>query len=166
MKKQLLILFLLAFSSLAGHAQYAKTPQPDSVIKIIPIGEGKYTGYAYTIGGKLYTRQDVVLRLLNYAPSASEYNLAKNNVTWGFVLFTVGGLAGIGAIFEFAHDNKMNGATFNPDGNGFIYQQHNKTGAYILTGAAVGLLTAGIITVVSGSKHGKKALWLYNQRFQ
>jgi hypothetical protein len=166
MKKQLLILFLLAFSSLAGHAQYAKTLQPDSVIKIIPIGEGRYTGYAYTIGGKLYTREDVAMRLLNYAPSASEYNLAKSNITWGFVCLTGSGLAGIGAIAEFAHDNKLNGSSINPDGNGFIYQQHNKTGAYILTGAAVGLLTAAIITWVSGSKHGKKALWLYNQRFQ
>ncbi len=166
MKKQLLILFLLAFSSLAVHAQYAKTPQPDSVIKIIPIGEGKYQGYAYTIGGKLYTRQDVAIRLLSYAPSASEYNLAKSNITWGFVLFAGSGLAGIGAIAEFAHDNKLNGSTLNPDGNGFIYQQHNKTGAYVLTGVAVGLLTTAIITLVSGSKHGKKSLGLYNQRFQ
>ena len=172
MKKQLLILFLLLFVAVVSRAQEVKQAQPDSVIKIIPLG-GRHDGYLYTIGGKLYTRQEVVNRLLSYTPSATEFNAAKKDLTWGYVSFTGFGLAGLGTVIAFAHDSKLPTSTFVQEGQGYnsptlvtTYPHTNKTGAYILTGVSVGLLTTAIIEVVNGSKHANKALYLYNFRFE
>ncbi len=171
MKKQSLILFLLLFSTVLSHAQQVKQAQPDSIIKIIPL-EGRHNGYLYTIGGRLYTRQEVVARLLSYTPSAAEYHMAKSDLTWGYVSFGAFGLAMSGAVISFAHDSKLNGAYSYTIGSGFnetigtYYPHHNKTGAYVLTGASVALLTTAIIEAVNGSKHVSKALYLYNFRFE
>jgi len=162
MKKPLLLLFFLSCIASFCLGQEIKKSQPDSLIKIIP--DGRHV--LFTVGGRLQSPYDIKMRLLSYTPSANEYHAAKTNLIWGFALSGGSGLASIGAVAAFAHDNKLNGVTFNSSGTGFVYQQHNKTGAYILTGAAVGLLTAAIITFVNGSKHAKKAIWLYNLRFQ
>jgi hypothetical protein len=178
MKKQLLVLFLLLFTSALSYAQEAKQAQPDSVIKIIPV-EGRHDGYVYTVGGRLYTRQEVINRLLSYTPSATELNAGKKDLTWGYASFAGSGLAGIGALLAFAHDNKLNGSysyftgsSPNPVGQptatgiATYYPHHDKTAAYVLTGASVVLLTTAIIEAVSGSKHVNKALSLYNMRFE
>ena len=49
---------------------------------------------------------------------------------------------------------------------GFIYQQHSLAGAYILMGVAAGFLTSSIVTFVSAKNHARKALKIYNQRFE
>jgi hypothetical protein len=171
MKKQSLILFILLFASVLCHAQETKRAQPDSIIKIIPL-EGRHDGYLYTIGGKLYTRQEVVYRLLSYAPSATEFNKAKNDLTWAYVSFIGGGLSAGGAILAFAHDNKLNGSSSAITGSGTnatittYYVHHDKTAAYVLTGASVALLTTAIIEAVNGSAHVNKALSLYNFQFE
>jgi len=171
MKKQFLISFLLLFTVALTHAQEAKHAQPDSIIKIIPL-EGRHDGYLYTIGGKLYTRQEVVNQLLSYTPSATEFNAGKKDLTWAYVSFTASGLAGIGSVIAFAHDNKLNGSYSYFQGSGFntsigtYYPQHNKTAAYVLTGASVGLLVTAIIEAANGSKHVNNALSLYNMRFE
>lgn len=155
-------MFFLASAALFSYGQDVKKPQPDSLIKVIP--DGRH--FLYTIDGKLQSQEDIKMRLFSYTPSANEYNSAKNNFIWGAALAIGSGLASLGAVVEFARDNKLNGATINYNGGGFIYQQHDKTGAYILTVATASLLTAAIITLVNGSKHAKKSLWLYNLRFQ
>lgn len=171
MKKQSLILFILLFAATVSHAQVAKQAQPDSVIRIIPL-EGRHDGYLYTIGGKLYTRQEVLSRLLSYQPSATELLIGKKALTWGYVSFAGFGLAAGGAVIAFAHDNKLNGAYPYITGSGFnssiqtYYPHHNKTAAYVLTGVSVGLLTTAIIEAIHGSKHVNKSLSLYNMRFE
>jgi len=64
MKKHLLIMLptlaltlSAVFLSSVLHAQNMPSshPQPDSIIRIIPAGEGKYSYYLYTIGGRLVT---------------------------------------------------------------------------------------------------------------
>jgi hypothetical protein len=170
MKKQSLILLALLFTSVITHAQ-VRQAQPDSVIKIIPL-EGRHDGYLYTIGGKLYTRQEVIARLMSYTPSATELNIAKKELTWGYVTFAGSGLAGIGTVLAFAHDNKLNGSYSYFTGSGFntsvatYYPNHNKTAAYVLTGVSVGLLTTAIIEVINGSKHVNNSLSIYNMRFE
>jgi hypothetical protein len=169
MKKYLIIAFLLLFSSLLVKAQdIPHRPQPDSLIKIIPVGEGNETSFLYTIGGKLQTRKDVEIRLMAYAPSAGELKMAKNNLTWTYV--SAGGLAAstFAAVIEFANNNKHAGETtgFVNGQPTFIYQQHNLTGAYIFTGLATGFLFATIINWTNVFNHGKKAMHLYNQRFE
>jgi hypothetical protein len=178
MKKQFLISFFLLFTVELTHAQEAKHAQPDSVIKIIPL-EGRHDGYLYTIGGKLYTRQEVVNRLLSYSPSATEFNAGKKDLTWCYVSFTASGLAGLGAVLAFAHDNKLNGSysyftgsspnpvgPSTPTGIATYYPHHDKTAAYVLTGASVGLLVTAIIEAANGSKHVNNSLSIYNMRFE
>lgn len=171
MKKQLILIALLLMSaSLASLAQEIKKSQaqPDSIIKIIPFGEGSRQSEIYTIGGKMQTREDVTIRLLAYAPSAAEYHKAKNNITWGYISFGGFAASGIGAVIEFVHNNKRAGETTGIV-NGtptFIYQHHNLTGAYILTGVATGFLVSAIVNFTKASKHSKKALKLYNMRFE
>jgi hypothetical protein len=144
------------------------SPRPDSVIKAIPAGEGRHTYYLYTIGGQLQTPEDVRLRLLSYAPSAAEYSSAKNNLIAGWVTFGGFAASSIAATIEYAENNKHAGETagFVNGQPSFIYQHHSLTGAYILTGAAVGFLTTSIITLVSASHHAKQALKVYNHRFE
>jgi hypothetical protein len=182
MKKHLALLLSVLFVSQLIHAQDTASarpqpsfnpqpfshPQLDSVIKLIPAGEGSHIYYLYTIGGKLVSPDDVTLRLLSYQPSANEYSQAKNNLIWGWVSF--GGFAAstIAATLEYAANNKHVGETagFVNGQPAFIYQHHSLTGAYIFTGAAVGLLTTSIITLVSASHHAKQALKVYNHQYE
>ena len=152
----------------SAHPQPSSHPQPDSMIKVIPAGEGRHTFYLYTIGGKLQTPEDVQQRLLSYQPSANEYSLAKNNVIWGWSTFGGFALSSIGATIEYAENNKHAGETtgFVNGQPAFIYQHHSLTGAYIFTGAAVGFLTTSIITLISANRHAKQALKAYNHRFE
>jgi hypothetical protein len=166
MKKPIIITLLLLLSSLLIHAQDIKKPQPDSVIKIIPFGAGKHSAYLYTIGGKLQTREDVLIRLMRYAPSAEEASKARNNATWAYV--SLGGTAAsiAAATIVYATHNKHAGETTSiVNGQAaFIYQHHSLAGAYILTGMATGFLTSYIINLVEAGKHSNKALNLYNSQ--
>lgn len=161
---------LSLLSSIAIYAQKDTSwrPQPDSVIRLIPYGEGRYSSYLYTIGGKLQTAEDVKIRLLSYTPSAAEFVQAKSHLTWGYV--SIGGLAvsGIAATIEYANNNKHAGETtgFVNGSPAFIYQQHSLAGAYIFTGLATGFLVSAIVNFVDTYKHGKQALALYNRRFE
>jgi hypothetical protein len=162
-------LLLLALSSFVkAQTNQPSHAQPDSVIKIIPFGDGRHTGYLYTIGGKLQTPEDVQIKLLAYAPSAEEYHLAKNDITWSYVSSTGFVISSIAAVFEFVHNNKMAGET-TALVNGqptFIYQHHSLTGAYIFTGIATAFLTSAIINFVHAAKHSDKAIKAYNHRFE
>ena len=167
MKKPVIITVLLLLSSLMIHAQNRKA-QPDSLIKIIPFGEGRHSSYLYTIGGKLQTREDVQIRLMRYAPSAEEYSKGRNNTTWAYVSLagTTASLAA--ATIVYATHNKHAGETTGiVNGQAaFIYQHHSLAGAYVLTGMATGFLTSYIINLVEAGKHGDKALKLYNQQYE
>lgn len=158
------------FLSSVLHAQNMPSshPQPDSIIRIIPAGEGKYSYYLYTIGGRLVTPEEVKERLAAYPPSAEEYTIARHNMTWAWISF--GGLAvsGAWAVYEYAHNNKIASATpalVNGQA-GFIYQKRSLTGAYVLTAVATGFLTSAIITAATATHHTRKALRVYNQRFE
>jgi hypothetical protein len=143
-------------------------PQPDSVIRVIPAGEGRDRYHLYTIGGRLVTAGEVTDRLAGYPPSATEYTVARHNITASWITFAGFVASSTGAIIEYAHNNKHAGETAGlVNGQpGFIYQHHSLTGAYILTGAAVGFLTSAIITAATARKHAHKALRLYNERFE
>ncbi|WP_183575658.1 hypothetical protein HDF18_17325 [Mucilaginibacter sp. X5P1] len=169
MKNLIITLFLLT-SSLLVEAQQNQPShaQPDSVIKLIPYGEGRQAGYLYTIGGKLQTPDDVKMKLLAYAPSADEYHKARNSATWVYISTAGFAITSTVAIFEYAHNSKTNGAT-TAWVNGvptFEYPHHSYTSAYIFTGLATAFITSTIINLVHASKHAKKALDVYNQRFE
>jgi hypothetical protein len=170
MKKIIIIALLLSGSSLALKAQdNVKTKaQPDSIIKVIPAGDGRHSFYLYTIGGKLQTQEDVAIRLMAYAPSATEYYAAKNNITWSYVSFSGFAITGLAAAIEFGRNNKLVGETaaFVNGQPTIIYQHHNLTGAYILTGVASAFLVSTIIHFSKIAFHANKALKLYNQRFE
>jgi hypothetical protein len=178
MKIPIIITILLLLSSFLVKAQDSlkvrSKAQPDSIIKIIPYGEGRYGGYLYTIGGKLQTPEDVKIRLLAYAPSAGEYQKVRNELTWTYVSAGASVLSSSFAIAEFVHHARENyTAPIVTYTNGYpssITQapQHNTslTGAYILTGVATGFLVATFIHMVRAAKHGDKAIKLYNQRFE
>src|ERR1700733_10942865 len=102
MKKPLIITLLLISSTLLLKAQdnIKTTAQPDSIIKLIPVGEGRHSSYLYTIGGKLQTREDVAIRLMAYAPSAVEDHAALNNITWTYVSFSGFAVTGLAAAIE------------------------------------------------------------------
>jgi hypothetical protein len=176
MKKHILItlpspaltLFALFFSC----ALYAQNippshPQPDSIIRIIPAGS-RDTYYLYTIGGRLVTAEEVRERLAAYPPSAEEYTIARHNITAAWITFGGFAISGGLAIAEYANNNKDAGAkaALVNGQAGFIYQQHNLTAAYILTAAAVGFLTSAIITAATARHHTRKALRVYNERFE
>ena len=170
MKKPVIITLFLLVSSLFVRAQQTQQShaQPDSIIKMVPIEIGGNTSYIYTIGGKIQTPQDVKIKLLAYAPSADEYHKAKSYAIWGYI--STGGFSAAStiAIIEYAHNNKLAGATTgNVNGQaGFIYEHHSLTSAYVFTGVATAFLTSAIINFVNVAKHGKKALKLYNQRYE
>jgi hypothetical protein len=170
MKKPFIITLLLISSTLLLKAQnnIKPTAQPDSIIKIIPFGEGRYSSYLYTIGGKLQTREDVAIRLMAYAPSAVEYHAAVNNITWTYVSSAGFAASSIGAIIEYANNNRNAGVTtgFVNGQPTFIYQHHDLTGAYILTGVATAFLVSSIINFSKAAFHSNRALKLYNQRFE
>jgi hypothetical protein len=170
MKKLFILTILLAATSFLLKAQDVIKPkaQPDSIIKIIPFGEGRSADYLYTIGDKLQTRQDVILRLQAYAPSAFEYHAAKNNFAWVYVSFAGAAVTGIAATIDFAKNNKMAGETtgFVNGQPAFIYQHHSLTGAYVLTGAATAFLFSSFINLARGAFHANNAIRLYNQQYQ
>jgi hypothetical protein len=170
MKKPFIITLVLLFSSLLIKAQDNQQPQskPDSIIKLIPVGDGDHTSYLYTIGGKLQTREDVLIRLMRYQPSSAEISKAKNDATWGYVSFAGVGVSGIVATILYATHNSHVGETAGlVNGEpGFIYQHHSLTGAHVMTGVAVGFLTSAIINLVNAGKHSNKALKLYNSQYQ
>src|ERR1700744_2939883 len=100
--KFLLTALLLVAALLVKGQQTVKSPaQPDSIIKLIPIQTANNTIYAYTIGGKLVTREDVAVRLKAYAPSAVFYDQFKNNQTWSYVSVGVSGVASIASVIAF-----------------------------------------------------------------
>jgi hypothetical protein len=142
--------------------------QPDSIIKIIPFDAGRNTGYLYTIGGKLATREDVAIRLLAFTPSAMEYHAAKNNIAWTWVSFSGFAVTSFAAGVEFGRNSKNAGVTsaFVNGQPEFIYQHHNLTGAYILTGAATAFLTSSIINFARAAFHANRSIQLYNQQYQ
>jgi hypothetical protein len=170
MKKIAFIMTLSLLTSVIIYAQDNKpsNPQPDSIIRIIPIGVGRYSTNLFTIGGRLQAPEDVAIRLLSYQPSATEYAKARNNFTWTYISFGGFAIAGFAAVIDYAHNNKHAGETTGlvNGAPGFIYQQHSLTGAYILTGVATGFLVSTIINAVNAQQHGKRALQLYNRRFE
>jgi len=158
------------FLSSILHAQNTPPshPQPDSIIRVIPVGEGRYSYLQYTIGGRLVNPDEVKERLAGYPPSAEEYTIARHNITAAWITFGGFAVSSFAAVIEYADNNKHAGETTGMV-NGepaFIYQQHSLTGAYILTGAAVGFLTSTIITFLTAKNHARKALKIYNQRFE
>jgi len=162
------ILLIASFSLLKAQETTKPKAQPDSIIKVIPIGEGRSSSYLYTIGGRLQTREDVAIRLMAYAPSAVEYHAAKNAATWLYVSFGGFAVTSLAAVIDFAKNNKNAGLTtgFVNGQPTFIYAHHNLTGAYVLTGIAGAFLVSSIIHFSKVAFHGKRALWLYNQRFE
>ena len=174
MEKRLIILLMLVLAASFTNAQVIKKAQPDSIIKIITMDvEGSDDfGYTtlYTIGGKPVNKEDVFYRLLNYAPSAVEYNAYKKNATASYILFGSSFAALVGSTFEFVNNSKSPVATAafinGYPGFTYTYPHNNKTGAYILAGVAIGTLVAAIITFSHAKKHGKKSVWLYNLRFE
>ncbi len=170
MKKLITLTILLAQTSFLLKAQDVIKPkaQPDSIIKVIPFGEDRQAGYLYTIGGRLETREDVMIRLLAYTPSAFEYHAAKTNIIWTYVSFAGAGITGFAAGIEYAKNNKNAGVTtgFVNGQPTFIYQHHNLTGAYVLTGAATAFLASSFINLFRAGFHINRAIVLYNQQYQ
>jgi hypothetical protein len=172
MKKYTFMVLTLAavlFSSaLRAQSTPSFHPQPDSIIRIITSQEDRTTIHLYTIDGRLVEPEEVQERLKAYPASAMEYTLARHNLTGAWISFAAFVASSTGAVIEYAHNNKHAGETAGlVNGQaGFIYQQHSLTGAYILTGVAVGFLTTAIITAVNARNHTRKALRLYNQRFE
>jgi hypothetical protein len=177
MKKQILVMLpslaltlSAIFLSSVLHAQNIPSshPQPDSVIRLIPAGAGRDTYLLYTIGGRLVTADEVKERLAGYPPSAEEYTIVRHNITAAWITFGGFAVSSFAAVIEYAHNNKHAGETAGlVNGQaGFIYQQHSLTGAYIFTGVAVGCLASTIITFVAAKNHSRKALRLYNKRFE
>lgn len=170
MKKTTVIaLFLLLPGALVkAQTNFKATAQPDSIIKLIPVGSGRHQDYLYTIGGKLQTREDVAIRLLAYAPSAREYHSAKTNITWAYVSLGGFGVSSTLATIEYSLNNKHAGET-TAIVNGqatFVYQHHSLTSTYIFTGLATGFLVSSFIHFVHAAHHSNKAIQVYNQRFE
>jgi hypothetical protein len=170
MKNPILIAIFLVLSSMLAEAQINPRQQAkaDSVIKIIPVGEGRHSSFLYTIGGQLATSDEIKLRLFAYASSAPEISKAKTEITWAQVSGGVFLASSTGATIEYIHNNKLAGvsAGFVNGQATTIYQQHSLTGAYVLTGIAIGFLIAGIVHMVNASHHTSKAVGIYNERFQ
>jgi hypothetical protein len=168
MKKVTAVILLLLSSVLVKAQDKKPQAQPDSVIKFMPIEGRRHDEYVYTIGGKVQTRQDVMIRLMAYAPSAMEINKAKTNITWTYI--TAGGvvLSSIGAAIEFGNNNKYATETMGMV-NGVptpVYQKHSLASAYVFTGLATGFLIANIINFTRATRHSRKAIKVYNQRFE
>lgn len=168
MKNLPFITILLLLSTILAKAQEVKKAQPDSIIRVIPVGDPRHSSYLYTIGDKLRTSDEVAVKLMAYAPSALEYHAAKNNITWAYVSFAGAALSGLAATIEFANNSKYAGATTGiVNGQAaFIYQHHSLTGAYVFTGLATAFLVSSLVNLSRVAFHGNKALKLYNQRFE
>jgi len=168
MRNLTFIIVLLLLSTIVAKAQQVRKPQPDSLIKIIPFGDGRYSSYLYTIGGKLQTREDVEIKLMAYAPSAAEVRAAKNNITWIYVSSAGFAITGLAATIEYAQNNKNAGVTtgFVNGQPTFIYQHHNLTGAYVLTAAASAFLISSVVRFSRTIFHARRAIDVYNQQFE
>ena len=170
MKTLIFLTLLLVGTSSLLRAQDAVNhkAQPDSIIKLIPYGEGRYGGYLYTIGGKLQTQEDITIRLLAYTPSAMEFHAARNNADWVYASFAGFAVTGLAAGVEFGKNSKNAGVTtaFVNGQPTFIYQHHNLTGAYVLTGAATAFLFSSFYNLARGAFHANRSIRLYNQQYQ
>jgi hypothetical protein len=160
MKTKIILAALSIFSPFLLKAQQAikSTAQPDSIIKIIPLEAVDDVVYAYTIGGKLQTREDVVIKLMAFAPSAEEYHRSKNNFTKGWISAGAFGVSSFASVIDFHNAGKNTVATMGA--------VHNNSGAYIFTGIATAFAASAIINWVEGFKHFKKSIKVYNQRFE
>lgn len=171
MEKPVIITALLLLSAVIVKAQDSlKThhPQPDSIIKVVPFGDGRHTSELYTIGGQIVPPEDVKARILAYAPSAGEYHQAKTNIVWATVSTVGFGLAAGATVLEFIRDSKTANATptiINGQAT-FTYQQHSHTAAYVFTGIASAFLVSSIINYIHSARHARKSLYLYNQQYQ
>jgi hypothetical protein len=154
----LTIIFILPVFLLKAQQIVKSQAQPDSIIKLIPVQTLDTVVYAYTIGGKLVTREEVAFRLKAYAPSAAYYHQFKNNMTWGNISAGAFGVSSLASVIAF-HNNSKN-ATIA------VGTVHNNSGTYIFTGLATAFLGSAIINWVNGSKHFKKSIKAYNQRFE
>lgn len=174
MKNTFIITLLLLFSSALLKAQdtlkLKHNPQPDSIIRQVPVGYGRYSSDLYMVGKQIVTPQEVIIRLQSYQPSAAELQKARHTFTWSWVTFT-GGLATsvIGAISLY-HNSKNYGATtdFNPTTgrSEFVYQHHNKVPGFIFTGIGIELITTGFVTLVHAGRHSRNAVHIYNLQYQ
>ncbi|TWI95550.1 hypothetical protein JN11_04289 [Mucilaginibacter frigoritolerans] len=154
----LTIIFILPVFMLKAQQTIKSHAQPDSIIKFIPIQTLDTVVYAYTIGGKLATRQEIAFRLMTYAPSAEEYHQFKNNMTWGSISGGAFGISSLASVIAF-HNSSKNAVTT-------MGTVHNNSGAYIFTGIATAFLGSAIINWIYGAKHFKKSIKVYNQRFE
>ena len=165
MKKTIIITLFLLVSSLFVKAQQntQSHAQPDSIIKVVPVTSEGHKAYAYAIGGKVQTLEEVKIKLMAYAPSANEFYKAKKETEWAYVSTAGFGLSTIAAIVEYVHNNKSSG---DPYAQSTDTQHHSFTGTYIFTGIAAAFFTSAVINLVNASKHKSKALKVYNQRFE
>lgn len=161
MKTKIILAALFIFSHYLLHAQQSikSTARPDSIIKIIPLESVDDVVYAYTIGGKLHMREDVIIRLKAYAPSAEEYHKSKTDITWGYISGGGFALSSFASVINFRNQSKNYVATMGASGR-------NYSGAYIFTGLASAFVGSAIINWVNGLKHFKKSIAIYNQRFE
>jgi hypothetical protein len=152
----LTIIFILPVFLLKAQQAIKSQAQPDSIIKFIPVQTLDTVVYAYTIGGKLVTRQEVAFQLKTYAPSAKEYHQFKNNMTWGNVSTVAFGVSSFASLLAFHNSNKNTAS-------GTV---HNNSGSYVFTGVATAFLCTALINWISAAKHFKRSIKIYNQRFE
>ena len=169
MKKSAVITFLFLLAATILNAQDIKKSQaqPDSIIKVIPYADGRHVIYVYSVGGRVQSPEEIKLRLLSYNPSAAEYHKVENNITWAYI--SGGGfVAGsIGSLIAFAHSAKQSLNSSYTTSNGTIVDHEpNFTARWVFTGIATGFAVAALINIAKAGKHGKKAIDLYNQRFE
>jgi hypothetical protein len=162
MKTQIILAALLILSPFILKAQQSikTTSQPDSVIEFIPIVVGSDVGYEYTIGGKLRTREDVVIKLMAYAPSDVDYQKSKNSMTWSYISAGAFAVSSYAAIINFANQGRNEVATMG------AVNSHSNSGAVVFTGIATAFAASAIINWVQGLKHFRKSIKVYNQRFE
>ena len=170
MSKHLIIIILLisAFVTVKAQDTVKRSARPDSVIRLAPYVTGKRSGYLYSVGGKIYSADEIRMKLLSYPPSANELNAAKSNMRLSLISACGVGVSGIAALAEYKANNKYIGQTTTiVNGQSQVsYIKHNETAAYVLTGLAGGFLIAEITTLIKASSHHKKAFRLYNQRYE
>ncbi len=165
MKTQIIIAALSIFSPFLLKAQQSakSTAQPDSIIAFIPIQIGSDVGdvgYEYTIGGKLHTRKDVVIKLMAYAPSDVDYQKSKNDMTWSYISAGAFAVSSYAAIINFANRGREEVETMGAINN------HGNSGAFVFTGIATAFAASAIINWVQGLSHFRKSIKVYNQHFE
>jgi hypothetical protein len=162
------VLMLPAFISIQAQDTVRHISPCTGPIRKIPIemAHDNNAGF-YTIDGKPADYNELKACVLNYHPSALEYNqsIVNRNVTW--CLFGGFCAASFMAIAQYGHENgKLD--TYTLSGNGTIITTHankNFTTAHIFTGVAVGLLAATIVSFVNTAKHARRTIEKYNAQF-